>query len=326
MSEVNNPKNSVELTKFSTLRIGLDSSVIPLKNNLYLVQSVDYFYPLCDDAELMGKIAFANVVSDVYSTGVVHIDELKIIISIPTELTDEEQSLVVPQIIKGFKESASTVNCKLTIENITVNPWCIIGGIASAVCTKDEMIFPVNSKAGDLLILTKPLGVQLATNAPIWMKEDSENWKKIKEHLTEQDVNEAHQKALKSMIMLNHTGAQLMHKYKAHAATDITGFGLVGHAENLLKYQEDELDFIITRMPVIKGVKKIAEILNRHQKLITGKMVETSGGLFISLPEENAQKFCDEFHTISGSECWIVGHVVSGTRKALIQDLEIIEV
>ena len=158
------------------------------------------------------------------------------------------------------------------------------------------------------------------------MNEDSENWKKIKEYLTEQDVNEAYQKAIKSMIMLNHTGAQLMHKYKAHAATDITGFGLVGHAENLLKYQEDELDYIVNRMPVIKGVKKMAEILNRHQKLITGKMVETSGGLLISLPQENAQKFCDEFQTISGSGCWIVGHVVNGTRKAFIQDLEIIEV
>jgi selenide, water dikinase len=209
---------------------------------------------------------------------------------------------------------------------MNVNPWCMIGGIASAVCSKDEIVFPTKAVAGDALILTKPLGVQLATNAPIWMAEDSENWKKLSEFLTKEDINEAYATAIKSMTTLNHLGAKLMQKYKAHCATDVTGFGLVGHAENLLGFQESELDFVINKMPVIKHVKKMAEILNRHQKLHAGKMVETSGGLLLSLPSENAKDFCNEFEAISGDSCWIVGYVAAGSRKAILENPTFIEI
>lgn len=276
----------------------------------------------------LGKIAFANVVSDIYSCGVVHIDELKIMLSVPEELNENEQQQVVDEIIEGFRESAKTVKIKLTLEKMNINPWCIIGGIASAVCTRDEIIFPTKAIAGDSLVLTKPLGVQLATNAQIWMEENSENWKKLSEFLSKEEILEAYAKAVKSMTTLNHLGAKLMHKYGAHCATDITGFGLFGHAENLLSFQEADVDFVINSMPVIKNVKKIAEILNRMQKLNSGKMVETSGGLLISIaaPSINAQNFCDEFSSVSGDECWIVGRVVEGSRKVILENPQIIEV
>lgn len=274
----------------------------------------------------MGLIAFANVVSDIYACGVVNIDEVKITLSLPTDLDDDEQQIVVSGIFKGFKESAVTAKCKLSIESIGLNPWCIIGGIASSVCTKDEIIMPTKAQPGDVLILTKPLGVQLATNAPIWMEEESDNWKKISEHLTKDDIKEAYEKAVKSMTTLNNVAAELMHKFNAHAATDITGFGLLGHAENLLQHQELELDFIIKTLPVIRHVKKIAELLNRTQKLYTGRMVETSGGLLISLPKKHAQSFCEAFKARSGCDCWIIGDVVSGSRKAIAENANIVEV
>ena len=121
------------------------------------------------------------------------------------------------------------------------------------------------------------MGIQLATNTSIWLQENSENWTKLSAHLTEADVEEMFQKALKVMTMLNRTAAQLMHKYQANAATDITGFGLVGHATNLLSFQEENVDFEIDSFPFIKHVKLIAEVLGRQQKFYAGKMVETSG-------------------------------------------------
>lgn len=287
---------------------------------------MDFFYPLCDDAKLMGKIAFANVVSDIYSCGVAEIDELKIILSLPEELTDSQKQQVADESIAGFRESAKLIKCRLSIERININPWCMIGGIASSVCTKEEIVFPTKATAGDVLILTKPLGVQLATNAPIWMEEDSENWKKLSQHLSVQDINEAHQKAVKSMTTLNNFGAKLMQKYQAHCSTDITGFGLVGHAENLLQFQENNVDFLITNMPIIRNVKKMAEILNRQQKMLNGRMVETSGGLFIALPAEKAEDFCNEFKVLSGDDCWIIGRVVNGSRKVILENVQIIEV
>lgn len=274
----------------------------------------------------MGAIAFANVVSDIYSCGVEYIDELKIILSIPEELNDDERQQVVDDIISGFRESAKLIKCRLTIERININPWCMIGGIASSVCTKDEIVFPTKATAGDALILTKPLGVQLATNAPIWMAEDNENWKKLSQHLSPDDVNEAYQKAVKSMKTLNHIGAKLMQKYKAHCCTDVTGFGLAGHCENLLLFQENDVDFVLTHMPLIKHVKKMSEILNRQQKMMNGRMVETSGGLLIALPAENAENYCKDFAEMSGDECWIVGRVVSGSKKVILENIEIIEV
>jgi selenide, water dikinase len=275
---------------------------------------------------VLGKIAFANVVSDIYSCGVVDIDELKIILSIPTELEDNEQQKIVTEIVAGFKKSAQLINCRVTLESININPWCIIGGIATSVCTREEIIFPTRAESGDAIILTKPLGVQLATNVPIWMEENSDNWKKISEHLTREDVMDAYNKAVECMTMLNVTAAKLMHIYNAHAATDVTGFGLTGHAENLLSFQTQNLDFIISSLPVIKHVKKIAEVLNRQQKLYDGRMVETSGGLLICLPTGEAQHFCDEFKTTTQSGCWIIGHVVSGSKKVVLDNPSIVEV
>lgn len=272
-----------------------------------------------------GEIAFANVVSDVYACGVVEIDELKVILSIPAELEDDERQDVVTSILRGFRKSADLTKCKLTIESIGINPWAIIGGIATSVCSENEIIFPTKAQAGNAIILTKPLGVQLATNAPIWMEEDSENWKKISDHLTREDILECYQKAVKSMTMLNRVAAVLMHKHEGKAATDITGFGLRGHAANLLTFQENNLDFHITVLPIIRHVKKIAEILGRQQKLYSGSMVETSGGLLIVLPSENAQSFCEDFLKISTCECWIIGKAVKGSGKVIMENLQIVE-
>lgn len=158
------------------------------------------------------------------------------------------------------------------------------------------------------------------------MEEDSENWKKINEHLSRDDVVEAYDKAVLSMISLNDTAAKLMHKFEANGATDITGFGFVGHAENLLQHQKANIDFVVTSLPVIKHVKKIAEVLNRQEKLYSGEMVETSGGLLIAVPSRNAQSFCEEFQTLTQTPCWIVGSVVAGTKRVTIENLKIVEV
>lgn len=68
-----------------------------------------------------------------------------------------------------------------------------------------------------------------------------------------------------------------MHKYNAHCATDVTGFGIVGHADNLAKYQIKDVDFVIHTLPVIKNMLSVAEIMNTKVKFLNGKTPETSG-------------------------------------------------
>lgn len=288
--------------------------MIPLKNDLHLVQTVDFFYPLIDDPYMLGRIALANVVSDVYAVGALQIDEIKLICSAPTEFTDQERDIVVPMIIKGFQDAAAEAKSRVKIGSITVNPWCIIGGIATAVCHKSELIMPYYAQPGDCLILTKPLGTQLATNAFIWMTEDSTNWKTLSDKFSKSEIEKTYAIAIESMSRLNKSGAELMHKFKAHAATDVTGFGLFGHADNLVKFQKEAVDFEIDTLPIIRNVVEIANMLGRSAKLIAGKAVETSGGLLISLSSEKAQQFCEEYEQVSGHAAWIIGKVSVGNR------------
>lgn len=292
--------------------------MIPLKNDLHLVQTVDFFYPLIDDPYMLGRIALANVVSDVYAVGALEIDEIRLVCSAPTEFSDEERDVVVPMIIKGFQDAAAEAKSRVKIGSIALNPWCIIGGIATAVCHKSELIMPYYAQVGDCLVLTKPLGTQLATNAFIWMAEDSDNWKKLSEKFSKADIETTYRVALESMSRLNRSGAELMHKFGAHAATDVTGFGLLGHADNLVKFQKESVDFEIDTLPIVKNVLEIAELLGRSAKLMAGKAVETSGGLFISLPADKAQHFCEEYEKVSGHAAWVVGRVVAGSRTVKI--------
>lgn len=110
-------------------------------------------------------------------------------------------------------------------------------------------------------------------------------------------------------------GANLMHKYNANAATDVTGFGLLGHALNLAQFQKKMIQFVITTLPVFKNVLRFAEILSLDKKLRSGKSVETSGGLLICLPASSAVEFCEEYQRLSEGiqRAWIIGSVGNRT-------------
>lgn len=98
-------------------------------------------YPLnCTTIGFIGKIAFANVVSDVYATGVTTIDTVKLILSIPDEFSEDERNIVVPMMINGFIDSAKLTGCDIKIGNFAVNPWCLIGGVVTSICQSDEII------------------------------------------------------------------------------------------------------------------------------------------------------------------------------------------
>ena len=104
---------------------------------------------------------------------------------------------------------------------------------------------------------------------------------------------------MESMATLNKDSARLMRKYKAHGATDITGFGLLGHAQNLATAQIDPVDIVVHTLPVIHKMDVINnEVLNF--KLLDGYSAETSGGLFIMLPPEAAKDFIKEHRETVG--------------------------
>lgn len=233
------------------LGIGLDSCVIPLRHGgLSLVQTTDFFYPLVDDPYMMGRIACANVLSDLYAMGVTECDNMLMLLSVSTKMTEEERDKVMPLIVKGFKDAAEDGGTSVTGGHTVLNPWIIIGGVATTVCQPNEFIMPDSAVPGDVLVLTKPLGTHMAVTAHQWL-DNPERWDKLKLVVTREEVEAAYQEAVLSMATLNRTAAGLLRAFGAHAATDVTGFGLLGHARALAARQRHHVTFVIHNLPLI---------------------------------------------------------------------------
>ena len=130
-----------------------------------------------------------------------------------------------------FQDCALEAGTTVTGGQTVMNPWCTIGGVGTTICQPNEFIIPDSAVVGDVLVLTKPLGTQVALNAHQWL-DQPERWNRIKLVVSEEDVRKAYQRAMDSMARLNRTASRLMHKYNAHAATDVTGFGLLVRAQN----------------------------------------------------------------------------------------------
>lgn len=128
---------------------------------LSLVQTTDFFYPLVEDPYMQGKIACANVLSDLYAMGVSECDNMLMLLGISTDLTNKERHIVTPLVIKGFSDLAREAGTSVNGGQTVLNPWFIVGGVASSVCADDEFIMPDKAVPGDVLVLTKPLAHRL---------------------------------------------------------------------------------------------------------------------------------------------------------------------
>lgn len=302
--------------------VGVDCCILPLRHgNLSLIQTTDFFYPLVEDPFMQGRIACANVLSDLYAMGVTECDNVELICGIPTRLTDKERDVVIGVMLEGFRDCAKEGNVQVRGGQIVPNPWMMIGGAASSICSNEEFISPDGACVGDVLVLTKPLGTQIAVNAHQWMDQKNERWDKISGIITTQECVKAFQRATASMSRLNRIGAMLMKKYGAHCATDVTGYGILGHAANMAKAQVNEVSFVLHNLPIIAKMAPVAKACGIAFGLLQGYSAETSGGLLICIPKEAAPQYIQDIQKEEGLPAWIVGEVVSGDRSARITEL-----
>jgi len=312
------------------LGIGMDASVTPIpgKEDTFLAQTTDFFYPLVDDPYMQGRIACANVLSDLYAMGVVQCHNMLMLLAVSKEMTDKERDVVIPLMMEGFQDTALEAGCLVTGGQTVLNPWVTVGGVASSVCSRTEIIMPESAKVGDVLVLTKALGTQVAVNAHQWLEEGGERWQKVvSKGTSKEEVLKAYRAATLSMARLNLTGAKLMHKYCAGAATDVTGFGILGHATNLASNQTEKVDLVLDTLPIIKGMVGIAKTMGNMFQLLQGYSAETSGGLLMSISKEGSEKLVEEIEQLEGEKAWIIGTVQAGTGTArIVENPTIIEV
>ena len=133
----------------------------------------------------------------------------------------------------------------------------------------------------------------MAVNLNEWLLEKNEKWDNSSKYFTEERAKEAYYMSVESMATLNLGAASIMKRHGCHGATDITGFGIKGHAENLVAVQEQAVDYNIHSLPIIDGMYIInKEIFNF--KLLEGYSAETSGGLLIMVPPQKVQLFQDD--------------------------------
>lgn len=289
--------------------IGMDCSIRPTKfKDIFLVSTTDFFYPLIEDPYVQGKIACANVLSDLYALGVVDCDNMLMLLATSSDMPLPDRDVCTKLLIKGFNDLALEAGTSVTGGQTVVNPWPVIGGVAMSTQKEEGFIRPENAVPGDVLILTKPIGIQVAVNAHQWL-EIPEKWARIDDVVTREQVIDTYEFAAKHMSRLNKNGAILMHKYGAHGATDVTGFGLMGHANNLAKNQKAKVRFEIDTLPILAHMKTVVNKVGIF-KLFEGLSAETSGGLLLTLPEDKAKAFCEEIEQLDGYPAWIIGRVV----------------
>jgi len=303
-------------------RIALDCSIRETRQGHVCISTTDFFFPLVNSPYMQGRIGAANVLSDLYAEGVEHCDFVLMLLAACRDMPEDQRAICTREMVRGFREACDEAETTVTGGQTVLNPWPIIGGVATSIVCKNEFVPSDGAQVGDVVVLTKPLGTQVAVNVHQWKQQDSVYWKKCveKAKITTEIANDMMHNAVCSMARLNKNGGKLMLQYGAHAGTDVTGFGILGHAQNLSDNQVAEVGLEIHTLPCIAGTIQVNENVMDF-RLVKGYSAETSGGLMVCMSQESAKGFCKELEELDGCKTWIIGRVVeSAERKSRIVD------
>ena len=263
------------------------------------------------------------MLSDLYAAGVTKVDSFLTILGLSTKLNEKDRMKVAVELMAGIDSKVKEAGSKVVGGQTVFNPWITTGGSVFGFFDKKEHVIANNeTQIGDVIVLTKPIGTQLLVNFNQYFRKDPVRRQKlIDAGLTQSDLDEITPHVHKAMSTLNLYGAKIMNQMcnDIRACTDVTGFGIRGHSDNLVEIQKSNVDFVFDSIPVFKGLKKY-ENLVRNFKLFEGFAAETSGGLLIVMNKERAQEFITALEVLNHQQAWIVGRVVEGTKKTIFHD------
>ena len=218
-----------------------DAGVYRLDRHRALVQTVDFFTPIVDDPYAYGQIAAANALSDVFAMGGRPITALNLM-GFPANLVSTK---TIAKILHGGLEKAAEVGCAIIGGHSIRNPEPIYGLAVTGIVDLDNLLSNANARPGDLLLLTKPLGTGIATTA-------------IKRRIAPRTLQRT---VIRLMSQTNAVGALLAEKQLVRAATDITGFGLIGHLANLCRASGVSAEIYPESVPMI--AREISGLIER---------------------------------------------------------------
>ncbi len=296
---------------------GDDAAVYRIDDRVALVLTVDFFAPIVDDPFTYGAIAAANALSDVYAVGGRPITALNIAAfprSLPANIPTE--------ILRGGAAKVAEAGAIIVGGHTVDDDEPKYGLSVVGVVEPGRQVQNSTAQPGDVLVLTKPIGTGVVTTA-------------LKNGIATDDCLDS---ATASMLRLNRDAAKAMVSAGANAATDVTGFGVVGHLMTMMRASGTTGHLNRSAIPVLPGVERLlqdgvapggthrniescAESVSWHTKITeTDKLLlcdpQTSGGLLISISADSVDRLLDDLHQ-RGIAASVVGEVTAFDGKAV---------
>lgn len=291
-----------------------DAGVFRLTPELALVQTVDFFTPMVDDPYAFGAIAAANALSDVYAMGGTPVTALNVL-AFPTKTLPPE---MLAEILKGGHDKATEAGVSILGGHTVEDDVPKYGMAVTGTVHPERVITNAGGRVGDRLLLTKPLGVGIYTTA-------------IKSGLLSDEETRA---VCAQMATLNKAAGEVMARRGAHACTDVTGFGLLGHLHEMVKGSGVGAEISYAAVPVLPralelaredevpgGSKRNLSYLKEHlridasldeaQQLVLAD-AQTSGGLLMAVAAEEAEVMMADLKA-AGVSVWAIGRLIEGS-------------
>ena len=300
--------------------MGDDAAVIK-RNGLVIAKTVDVFTPIVDNPYLQGKIAACNSTSDIYAMGLLDIVGVLVILGIPDELP----IYAAKEMLKGFQDFCKENDTSIVGGHTIANPWPIIGGAVTGVGREEDILTNAGAKVGDALILTKPLGTQTAmalSRVPKEFRDMLGVGGEEEEYIINKAIELMTTSNRTALISLRNVEKKVGEKI-ANALTDITGFGILGHANEVARNSKVIIE--INKLPTIKKTPELSKMFGHP--LLEGYGAETAGGLLISVKNEYKEELIDEL-TKNGCYAFEVGKVMGRDKegRAYLKNPKIIEI
>ena len=291
-----------------------DAGVYKLSTDLALVQTIDFFTPIVDDPYTFGQIAATNALNDVYAMGGKPITAMNIV-CFPVKTMDIS---VLREVLRGGLDKMREAGVLLVGGHSVEDNEIKYGLSVTGLIHPDKVLFNRGAKNKDSLILTKPLGTGIVSTA-------------LKGGAASEQLL---QKAIACMTQLNKKAAELIiSEDNIHACTDITGFGFLGHACEMIEGSDVGLRINSAAVPIFAGVRELVETgfvpggLYRNKNFRINQIEkadtcpdwlldvlfdpQTAGGLFFSLPGKQAQGLVKKMRNAGIVDATIVGEVVA---------------
>lgn len=288
-----------------------DAGIYKITDDIATVSTLDFFTPVVNNPYDYGQIAAANALSDVYAMGGKPITAMNIL-CYPLKLLNRD---ILVEILKGGADKVNEAGAVIIGGHTLQDTEIKYGLSVTGTIHPDKIVTNAGARAGDVLVLTKPLGTGLIISAIKAKK------------ATEEHIN----LITRSMALLNRTASEVMLEVGVNACTDITGFGLIGHAYEMAEASMATLTFFAGRIPIfdgceryvkmglIPGVSKLSKKYLKNAVRIDSRVREslidvlfdaqTSGGLLISLPKQKADTLCTKLKENGVMTADIVGEV-----------------